>query len=186
VVKKIIFLIFVLFCFIACSNSKIENNKSKQQMKKQEDNFKKFLLKGLDSGKKVWELKGDTAVFSMDNPEEVNIQNPDIYFYDKKDPSKLSATVKAVQALVNTKTKDMHAIGKVEMFSEKENAKLFSEEVFYRNSDAIFYSDKAVRVERDDSITEGIGFDAKSDLSVINIKKNVSINYRSTDTVKGV
>ena len=182
----ICFLIILSCFFSACSDDKVAQDKSEKKQKKQQDNLQKFLLNGLDSGKKVWQLKGDQAVFAMNNPEKVNIKNPYIYFFDKDDSKKLKATVKAIEANVDTNTKDMHAIGKVEMFSEKENAKLFSDEVYYKNSDAIFYSDKPVRVERADSVTEGIGFDAKSDLSVINIKKNVAITYKSTDTAKGI
>ncbi|MDR0675750.1 MAG: LPS export ABC transporter periplasmic protein LptC [Elusimicrobiota bacterium] len=120
---------------------------------------------------------------------KLKIINPKIYFYDKKDKDILRQKEKNViawmtskNAIINVYTKDMHAYNDVVMFSNTQNIKLTTEEVFYDNEKDLFYSHKFVSIVQGDNLTEGIGFDAKSDLSQINIKKDVIIKYLKKDT----
>ena len=182
---------FVVIALSGCStkkedakganNGKQDNTKNTKKENIQKDSFKDFVLKGVENGKKVWQLTGTSAFFNLETSDQVEVTNPEIFFYEL---DKMSSRVKAEKALVNTKTKDMHAIGKVEMFSLKEDTKLYTEEVFFTNSNSTFFSDKYVKIERGNgSTTEGVGFDATSDLSVINIKKDVVMKYKE-DNIK--
>jgi LPS export ABC transporter protein LptC len=133
---------------------------------------------------------GEYAILNFENDRnKLKIINPKIYFYDKKDKDILRQKEKNViawmtskNAIINVYTKDMHAYNDVVMFSNTQNIKLTTEEVFYDNEKDLFYSHKFVSIVQGDNLTEGIGFDAKSDLSQINIKKDVIIKYLKKDT----
>jgi LPS export ABC transporter protein LptC len=179
-------LLVLLFCcimfFSGCSNNKSKDLNQEQEIEQNiegNEKFQDFLLKGVEVGKKIWELKGDTALLNMENTDNVKIVNPKVFFYEKENDEKISAVVTSKEAIVNSKTKDMHAMGEVEIFSKKDNTKIFTEEVYFKSNENIFYSEAAVRVEQGENITEGIGFNAKSDLSEIHIKKDVVVRYKS-------
>ena len=92
-----------------------------------------------------------------------------------------TANVTADIGQINAKTKNMHAMGNVVMHSLKENTKLYTDEVFFDNNREKFYSDKKVKIIRDDSITTGVGFESDINLAEITIKKNIVISYQKSE-----
>ncbi|MFC1485243.1 LPS export ABC transporter periplasmic protein LptC [bacterium] len=169
----ILFLIVSLF--IGCSNNS-DLEKQKSDKTTQTDNIRTFLLKEMVAGKKHWKLTGTKAFIDRD-PDYIIVENPIIVFYkNEKESSKLTADI----GKINKNTQNMQAIGNVIMNSIKEKTILTTEEVFYKNSESIFYSDKYVKIQRENTITEGTGFESQADLSVITIKNNVSISYKES------
>lgn len=184
VILSLCIFIFLIFIYKNYSNKKSKNKKiyeKNQKLEKKEDKKPKiniFKLKGIEKQKLIWELKGDSVILNFEkNKDKLKIFFPKIYFYNKLEKNKISSWMHAKNAIVNTKTKNMKAFGNVVMFSEKENIKLFTEEVFYDKEKEIFYSDKFVSIIQGENLTEGVGFDAKADFSEINIRKDVKIKY---------
>lgn len=193
-----IFMVVFLFFIYKKSTQKLENKeitsiktyKTNQELVKKEDKKPKidiFKLKGIEKQKLIWELKGDSVILNFEkNKDKLKIFSPKIYFYDKLEKNKISSWMSAKNAIVNTKNKNMKAFGNVVISSEKENIKLFTEEVFYDKKKEIFFSDKFVSIIQGENLTEGIGFDAKSDFTEINIRKNVKIKYVTDDDKKNL
>ncbi len=161
--------------FLACDDKKT-SQKLENSTEIAQDNFKEFFLKGVEKGKKIWDLTGESAVIGADSSSQnIKIINPKVLFYDEDKNELVTATLEAKEADVNTDTKNMKATGDVKIVSFKDNTKIFTEEIFFDKKLDVFYSEEFVRIEQGKNITTGIGFDSRSDLSEINIKKDVKI-----------
>lgn len=96
-----------------------------------------------------------------------------IEFFD--DSLNLETTLRANYGLNLTKQKKMIARGDVVITSVKEGEKLFTEEMIWDINKNIIYSDTKTRIESDERILYGDGFETNQ-----NFTKRILINVRGT------
>ncbi|MCP4481287.1 MAG: LPS export ABC transporter periplasmic protein LptC [bacterium] len=166
-------LIFCIFLFACKGTEIVETESGKEKKESLADEVRTFRLKGIKQGKESWELEGHTAIIATDKSNEILIDKPFMRFF--YDDGTVKATVQAQKAKVNSRTKNMQASENVIIISHQDESTLYTDEIFYNNKSEKFYSQARIRIERDDSITTGIGFDSPIDLSEINIHKDVEI-----------
>ncbi|MFC1546798.1 LPS export ABC transporter periplasmic protein LptC [bacterium] len=173
--KRILTILLVMMLiFSGCSKSKKEEQVSKQE-KDKADYLITFTLEEIVKGERKWKLVGEKAIIK-DDIQKIYIDKPIITFYEDK---KEVTYVNSEKGIVDSKTKDMQAIGNVVVNSLKDDLVVTSEIMNYSNSKNLITSDEFVKIERSDTITTGVGFEAVSDLTEITIKKDVSIVYKS-------
>lgn len=124
--------------------------------------MRQFSLNNFSKGQLEWALTAPHAdIFETDH--RVEMEEPFIQFY--KDQEK-SSTLQAVHGRINTESKDMWAWDKVVMTST-DGARLTSDWMQYVSALDLIQSTAPVTIERGGSVTNGVGWEARPDLSQI-------------------
>lgn len=137
-----------------------------------------FMSTNYQNGKRLWELKAKESLYFFSENRSVAKGIEVSYFQNNK----LTATVRADEAVIVANTKNIVLSGNVDALLPSGN-RLVTKTITWNNHDKILDTDDPVRIIMNNGdVIEGIGLKANYDLESYEIKKRVVA--RSTDTDK--
>jgi len=168
--KAEILILFVSFCFslFSCNKFIFLSSKNKILQKEVLPQIKNFQIIKTKNGFKLWEMIGEDAVLN-DKSESISISFGVVKIYDNQ---KCVATAKFQDALLDVKSGDIIFNGE-NVIHTVENEKIITYDMKYISKENKIFSDKRIRIYKDQNIIEGIGFETTDGFKNIKIFKNV-------------
>jgi len=133
-----------------------------------------FTVTETDSGRTQWTLFAKSAA-TFSARDLVTARTLRIDFFDEK--GKQSSELVAREGELYQRTRDMTARGNVVLQTVK-GERMTTEEVHFLNSLRRIQSDKLVRVEKEGSVLEGVGFESDPNLQHFEFKQQVRATVR--------
>jgi len=159
-------LIFALIFFFGCGTPK-ENYPNTQRKKKPQQIIKNFIVDNISEAGTGWQLVAPRAEMYEDT-KELMIATPEIQFFERGEKG---SNLKAGKGIVFTDTNDVRMWEDVVIVSTS-GVRLSSDCVYYSFKSDIVKSTAPVEIVRPGSVTNGIGWESKPDLSEVTITKH--------------
>jgi LPS export ABC transporter protein LptC len=136
-----------------------------------------FTLSETHDGKRLWVLRADRALRFPEEPH-VELEGVRLDFYDSA--GEVSSRLTSQRGVVDEKTEDLTAKGKVLVISTAGDT-LETEELHYNREEELITGPDRVRLAKPDQILTGVGFRSKPDLSDYRVERDVQITYLDRD-----
>ena len=133
-----------------------------------------FTITETDSGRTQWSMFAKSAA-TYEARDLVTARTVRVDFFDEK--GKKSSELVAREGELYRRTHDMTARGNV-VLQTVEGERMTTEELHFLNSLSKITSDKLVRVEKEGSVLEGIGFESDVNLHHFEFKQQVRATVR--------
>jgi LPS export ABC transporter protein LptC len=131
-----------------------------------EQTVRDFAVESFAQGQKDWVLRSPHADL-FEASHRIDVQAPKIQFFEKGEPS---SNVEAGQGRINTETKDLWVWENVVMTST-DGVRLVSDHLRYDREQDRVVSTAPVTITKGGSVTRGVGWEARPDLSEIVIRR---------------
>jgi len=161
----ILFLITLFFC---CVNTSDKQKKQDDSVVDLLSTISKFTMTKMVHGKKLYVIKADKAVVDEKN-KVVTVYNGDAEIYDKKIQV---ANIKFEVAKCDVSLGDVFFFGR-NVITTVENEKIITYDIKYNSKENKIFSDKEIKIYKNDNVIEGVGFETFDGFQTIRIYKNV-------------
>lgn len=135
-----------------------------------------FALTETSEGKKNWTLLATYAAMYNDK-NLVDARTIRIDFFDEK--GKRSSTLTADQGLVDQRTNNLEAVGRVHIVTET-GVKMETDSLRWINNTQKIVSESFVRVTRQGDVVTGYGFESDANLEHFHLKREVRAEVQDT------
>ncbi len=135
-----------------------------------------FTLTETSEGKKNWTLWASYAAMYNDK-NLVDARTIQIEFFDDKE--KRTSTLVADQGLVDQRTNNLEAVGRVRIVTET-GVHLETDSLRWLNRTQMIVSDAFVKVTRNRDVVTGYGFESDAGLDHFHLKREVRAEVRDT------
>jgi LPS export ABC transporter protein LptC len=135
-----------------------------------------FTLTETSEGKKNWTLLATYAAMYNDK-NLVDAKTIQIDFFDTK--GKRSSTLTADQGLVDQRTNNLEAVGRVHIVTET-GVKMETDSLRWINNTQKIVSDSFVKVTRQGDVVTGYGFESDANLDHFHLKREVRAEVQDT------
>jgi len=171
-INKMSKILLPIFIVLLCACSKYADIPGKNISLTQ--NMTGLYMFEAQQGKAQWVLEAKKAQI-RENNSLADLTYPVIYF---KENGKNVSHLTAKQGLMNLDTKHITLIGNVKVKSIKEKMSLTTDKLNYSFKKNKFYTKNKVIISQKSTVTEGIGFEAASDLSEIIIYNQKTVESK--------
>jgi len=130
--------------------------------------IKNFQITKTKDGFKLWELVGEDAVV-YDKNNLINVSFGIIRIYNNQ---QYVATAKFQNALLDVKSGDMFFKGENIIYTV-ENEKIITYDMKFVSKENKVFSDKRIKIYKNQNIIEGLGFETTDGFKTIKIFKNI-------------
>ncbi len=154
------------FCLCACGASQEPSNGVSYQHRNRgaDQTIEGFSVDAYVQGKLDWVLKAPVARV-YEQTHRIDVDGPFIQFFDEEAPG---STLKALRGEVNSETNDMWAWDNVVMVST-DGAHLTTDSMQYVSAEDKIVSTAPVTIVRENSVIQGVGWEARPDLSEMSV-----------------
>jgi len=135
-----------------------------------------FTLTETSEGKKNWTLWASYAAMYNDR-NLVDARTIQIEFFDSK--GKRNSTLTADQGLVDQRTNNLDAVGRVRIVTET-GVHMETDSLRWMNNTQKIVSDAFVKVTRSQDVVTGYGFESDANLDHFHLKREVRAEVRDT------
>jgi LPS export ABC transporter protein LptC len=135
-----------------------------------------FTLTETSEGKKNWTLLATYAAMYNDK-NLVDAKTIQIEFFDTK--GKRSSTLTADQGLVDQRTNNLEAVGKVRIVTET-GVRMETDSLRWINNTQKIVSESFVKVTRQGDVVTGYGFESDANLDHFHLKREVRAEVQDT------
>ncbi|MFH0772524.1 MAG: LPS export ABC transporter periplasmic protein LptC [Candidatus Omnitrophota bacterium] len=176
--RGLIFFIVLGAFFLGCGEKPKEASKEgvEDLLLSAENKVMSFSLAGYENnGKKKWEVEGKSADIM---PELVNLTDVVAKAYGEE----INVTLVADKGVFNRVSNDVHLESDVKLIST-DGTEMTTETLDWKNSEGKIYTDKPVKVTREDVETLSTGAEGSPNLKQIEFKRDVKITTAKPKTV---
>lgn len=149
---------------------------SASELRMPDQEARDFTLTETSEGKKNWTLLATYAAMYNDK-NLVDAKTIRIDFFDDKE--KRSSTLTADQGLVDQRTNNLEAVGRVHIVTET-GVKMETDSLRWINSTQKIVSESFVRVTRQGDVVTGYGFESDANLEHFHLKREVRAEVQDT------